>query len=301
MDSPDVYFTGYFRDAETGFDYAMNRYHAPGTGRFLTVDPWLGSAHTSNPSTWNRYAYTTGDPINHVDRTGRVECDDWDEDTGECYGDEGPGDYGNDPTDCNGDYTACVYGDGMTPVEYCSLRPNDPQCVSGGDQTGKKSSPTSGSITSAGKTAINLLTKAFQSSDFSNCDKVFGGIGSLADKVMGFVQGMTFMDGRLPGSMGAAGAPTSQTFAQYSAAVPVADATVLNNANVVPSSTVVLWGNFFNEGAFDQEVTLIHEFMHSFYQTADHGQLAAKFGISPGNDASAAIDSWIAKDCGAKK
>jgi RHS repeat-associated protein len=29
-------FTGYFRDAETGLDYADQRYESPGTGRFLT-------------------------------------------------------------------------------------------------------------------------------------------------------------------------------------------------------------------------------------------------------------------------
>src|SRR5262249_33817813 len=32
-------FTGYFRDAESGLDYADQRYHNPGTGRFLTPDP----------------------------------------------------------------------------------------------------------------------------------------------------------------------------------------------------------------------------------------------------------------------
>src|ERR1700678_2138822 len=59
-------FTGYFRDAETGLDYAKNRYHNPGTGRFLTADQYI-SATASNPQdpgSWNRYAYTRGDPVN---------------------------------------------------------------------------------------------------------------------------------------------------------------------------------------------------------------------------------------------
>ena len=32
-------FTGYFRDSETGLDYADQRYHNPGTGRFTSADP----------------------------------------------------------------------------------------------------------------------------------------------------------------------------------------------------------------------------------------------------------------------
>jgi RHS repeat-associated protein len=55
-------FTGYYRDAETGLDYADQRYHNPGTGRFLTADP-IGDG-------LNWYAYADGDPINVVDPTG---------------------------------------------------------------------------------------------------------------------------------------------------------------------------------------------------------------------------------------
>jgi RHS repeat-associated protein len=53
-------FTGYMRDAETGLDYANNRYHSPGQGRFISVDRKGGDP--SDPGSWNRYAYTRGDP-----------------------------------------------------------------------------------------------------------------------------------------------------------------------------------------------------------------------------------------------
>jgi RHS repeat-associated protein len=63
-------FTGYFRDAETGLDYADQRFHNPGTGRFLTPDLFQNSAGPTDPGSWNRYAYTRGDPVNRVDPSG---------------------------------------------------------------------------------------------------------------------------------------------------------------------------------------------------------------------------------------
>ena len=63
-------FTGYFRDAETGNDYAVNRYATPGMGRFITPDRGMGGAKPADPGSWNKYAYVGGDPINRVDRQG---------------------------------------------------------------------------------------------------------------------------------------------------------------------------------------------------------------------------------------
>ena len=63
-------FTGYYRDLETGNDYAVNRYHQPGMGRFLTADPSRRSMVPGNPGSWNRYAYVLGDPVNGRDPTG---------------------------------------------------------------------------------------------------------------------------------------------------------------------------------------------------------------------------------------
>ena len=68
-------FTGYFRDAESGLDYADQRYHNPGTGRFLTPDPYMASVGPADPGSWNRYAYTRGDPVNRYDRLGLQDGD----------------------------------------------------------------------------------------------------------------------------------------------------------------------------------------------------------------------------------
>ena len=66
-------FATYFRDSETGLDYADQRYHQPGMGRFMTPDP-LGAANSKNPSSWNQYDYSEGDPINNNDPTGNYPC-----------------------------------------------------------------------------------------------------------------------------------------------------------------------------------------------------------------------------------
>jgi RHS repeat-associated protein len=73
-------FTGYFRDAETGNDYADQRYMSPGMGRFITPDRGA-NPRASDSGSWNLYAYTRGDPVNRVDRHGT------DDDDPDCIGD----------------------------------------------------------------------------------------------------------------------------------------------------------------------------------------------------------------------
>ena len=70
-------FATYFRDSETGLDYAKNRYHQPGMGRFMTPDPYSGSARANDPESWNRYPYSGGDPVNNSDPSGLDACTDF--------------------------------------------------------------------------------------------------------------------------------------------------------------------------------------------------------------------------------
>ena len=48
----------------------MNRYYSSQWGRFLSPDPYSGSASPSAPQTWNRYPYAGNDPANHTDPSG---------------------------------------------------------------------------------------------------------------------------------------------------------------------------------------------------------------------------------------
>ena len=47
------------------------REYNAGTGRFLTSDPHIGNFAV--PLSFNRYLYTTEDPVNHLDPSGRTE------------------------------------------------------------------------------------------------------------------------------------------------------------------------------------------------------------------------------------
>jgi RHS repeat-associated protein len=62
-------FTSYERDAN-GTDEAMFRRYNRWQSRFDQADPYAGSYDASDPQSFNRYAYTQGDPVNYVDPTG---------------------------------------------------------------------------------------------------------------------------------------------------------------------------------------------------------------------------------------
>ena len=64
-------FATYTRDAATGLDYADQRWHSAGAGRFLNADPYQASSGTEDPGSWNRVGYVEGDPGNYNDRSGR--------------------------------------------------------------------------------------------------------------------------------------------------------------------------------------------------------------------------------------
>ncbi len=67
-------FATYWTDSATGLDYANNRYYSNAYGRFMTPDPYRASGGPADPQSWNRYAYTRGDPVNRFDPAGLDDC-----------------------------------------------------------------------------------------------------------------------------------------------------------------------------------------------------------------------------------
>ena len=105
-------FTGYFRDSATGLDYANQRYHQPGMGRFMTADPYQASAGPADPGSFNRYAYTRGDPVNRTDARGT--CDD----SADAFTSCGGGGY--DAGGCDWNSEACAAEEGTVAEGYCA-------------------------------------------------------------------------------------------------------------------------------------------------------------------------------------
>jgi RHS repeat-associated protein len=61
-------FTGEAWDAGVELLYLRARYYQPGTGRFITKDPWPGDLW--RPGTLNPYVYVGNNPVNLLDPTG---------------------------------------------------------------------------------------------------------------------------------------------------------------------------------------------------------------------------------------
>jgi RHS repeat-associated protein len=81
-------------DSETSTDHAQFRQYNSTEGRWHSPDPYSGSYDTSNPQSFNRYAYVLNMPLSGTDSSGQY-CDLW---TG-C----GTGDCANDPNCYVGD------------------------------------------------------------------------------------------------------------------------------------------------------------------------------------------------------
>jgi RHS repeat-associated protein len=65
-------FASYYRDNESGNDYALARTYVNRLGRFSSPDRVSGS--TGDPQSLNRYAYSLNDPVNLFDPSGMDPC-----------------------------------------------------------------------------------------------------------------------------------------------------------------------------------------------------------------------------------
>jgi len=97
---PEMWAT--YQQMGAGLDYADQRMYNPQMGKFFSPDPGSrGSANAKRPTTWNRYLYGNGDPINFFDPAGLYACDPGDD--GQCGGGDGGIDGCDDDSTCGGD------------------------------------------------------------------------------------------------------------------------------------------------------------------------------------------------------
>ena len=282
-------FATYWADSATGLDYANNRYYSNAYGRFMTVDPSASGAHPSDPQTWNRYAYTGGDPVNRLDPGGLDFTDPTTSD-----GLQGCMEAGDYHASIQCDFDGGFVGGGA------SIDPGWAILWSVYAQIGGFSvGPTvSSTLPTVVLSANAQLADALKSQQFSNCAKVFGiSSGAVTD----IANSLIFLNGNGQGSMNMAGGKNNETFAQYHGSHPSAAGTTRLTSTGQASNMIVLWADYFKEDTTDQDVTLIHEFMHSYFDLTktNHQDIIKRFGISQSNGESAtqAIDAWIKQGC----
>jgi RHS repeat-associated protein len=68
-------FTGHERDPETKLDFAQARYCSSATGRFMSPDDFLNDTHTTDPQSWNLFAYVRNNPLRFIDPNGQIKKD----------------------------------------------------------------------------------------------------------------------------------------------------------------------------------------------------------------------------------
>ena len=146
-------FAMYWRDEGSELDYADQRYYQRTMGRFLTADPYLASGGASEPGSWNRYAYTRGDPVNRVDPRGL--------------------------DDCSPDADFCTTGTGRAQT-FCEAWPNHPNCGLG-SSSGESRQEYGSPVTSA-TDLLRVATdyrKAVERGTYKECE----GMSHYADFV----------------------------------------------------------------------------------------------------------------------
>jgi RHS repeat-associated protein len=287
-----VKFATYWRDGESGLDYAVNRYYSSAMGRFLSADPAVSGAGLGEPQAWNRYGYVGGDPVNRSDPAGT------------CWATVTAGGTSvSQYYDCIDPTVAMVYG------------------LAGGMLgTGMNSSAaelTFQAWNAAAGFSMQIMSEAVMAiGDLgTHCKSVLptNALGSLATNVTFYDARNTQVAGSPAFSLtgnGNYGTETLGSLLQMAAA----DALVLQGPGNAILKKVVLAPAFFNEPSAghtlqqSQETTLVHELLHIQYGKGDVDLADALFGFGKTppagvtnqqwhDAASAAISEWLFVDC----
>jgi len=66
-------YTGQREESSLGLYWYASRWYSPGLGRFVSPDTII--PQPGNPQAWDRYSYTSNNPINFIDPSGHVQKD----------------------------------------------------------------------------------------------------------------------------------------------------------------------------------------------------------------------------------
>jgi len=284
-------FATYLRDG-VGQDYADQRYYNAGMGRFWTPDPGgIKTADATDPTSWNRYGYVGGDPINFTDRRGRYRniigsCDGLLNGNPQDGCDDSSGD--NEGGECT--YDSLGFEESPSCSEYddqAVQNPPAPPCAPGG-VTGD-----------SGGCYTNVRSSGSGWASFA------GTVGKLFKALAKDTKCIDWLGGNTP-----AGEAAVQAFMQQSPSTnfsiadtitsplkpdgsPVYPGTINGSEgdNVPGGNAIVMnWGAFQNNSSGGQFLVLLHEMAH-FFKTPDFDQ-------DDGRSTSRANDNLVYKNCG---
>jgi len=301
-------FATYWQDSTTGLDYANNRYYSNAYGRFMTPDPYTNSGRLTDPQSWNRYAYTRGDPVNRYDPAGMDDSTPTFTDTVWGWGDPFDGFWesmsgANFGAGCAAGYT-----------EACSFAQNGITVSAQGGQGG-----ASGTVQAGMQVATQALQAVATTVFSAQCENfIDNALGSGALEVAQLDAAQTTVQ-NAAGITTAAGAtlfPNNPTLAAQQQATAnqltgISGASLSQLAAVSP--TTYAWGQYTGNTVFINNATswagwgsgwalytMLHEMLHVAGLGGDT-QIEAAFGILPATVAavgSTSITIKLASECG---
>jgi RHS repeat-associated protein len=256
-------------------DYANNRYYSNAYGRFMTPDPYKGNSggpgDPRDPLSWNRYAYTRGDPVNRYDPAGLDDCS--------------PGDTLPCSTTVNGS---------SNPPEGWDMYPDGYGWGAYNNQydSGKIQQFLNLSRKYVLQTALDQAMQALNS---PFCNKLFNNpLGPSPQQVLqDLYNGNTDYGSILFGEIPENGPSAYVINATTTAWVPPPGSSVETGAIITLQTQGTYW-NF--PSGYDQAVTLIHELGHAF--NIIFGEGSSSILDDAGNPTqSIANTNMIMKDC----
>jgi RHS repeat-associated protein len=298
-------FATYFRDSETGLDYAENRYHEPGAGRFRTPDP----AHSGS----NWYNYAGGDPVNNTDHNGTDDCPpeticidvfDPEVDWGFLSNGLDVNEYGDQVQACVESFGLAAYfpQEFLQIIQYCGQEAVASAATQVGNGTG---GPTTGPPTQSWGQTTSALRSTATSAMYalgSGCTGALTDAGLYDDMIQNAGTANYYQ------AFGATGRMTLSDlgYSQYQPSPTLEEWCTDAIACDAGNTGILVTNLFYSENTTDQLTTLVHELLHytvaanggTIVQYSDTG-IADMFNLSytDPTSASQAITNWLNQDC----